>query len=118
MRARAVSHLPVGAVFYLQFARSDSLVFTQPDLSIGPVSVASGQIDPQTESVQAPVENEINLSLSRDDLLLFTRDRVYSGVRIQFPGTNGQVVKLLASDYLTLKAFANIKVHVKDSSNE
>lgn len=112
------SHLPIGAGLAMYFAESDSNLYDNPDLTIGPISFESGEIDESTGLVLAPTTSTVNIELSEEETNYFTREQVYSGVRLIFPGTEGNVVRLLATDYVDIKANIQVAVHVEDSSKD
>ncbi|KAA3619901.1 MAG: hypothetical protein DWQ05_04030 [Calditrichaeota bacterium] len=112
------SHLPVGASLEMLFAETDSTVFTNPGLIIGPVSFESGEIDPVTGLVIAPVMSHIEIELSEQETNYFTSDSLFSATRLIFPGTDGNIVKLLTTDYIDVRANITLSVHVEDSSKE
>ncbi|MFQ5629165.1 MAG: hypothetical protein ACE5I1_10430 [bacterium] len=114
--AQINSHLPLGASLDLYFAASDSTVYTIPDVAIGPINLASGQIDAQTGVVSAPQQSEIEVSLTKEQIDFFARDVLYSGIKVNFPGTNNQVVRLLASDFVEVKAYVNFKVMANENA--
>ena len=117
LMVKTVSHLPIGAQFYINFALADSLVFNSPALRIGPISIESGQVDPATQIVVLPKENMIDIKLTREELQFFTNAPIFTGVQIQFSGTQGQVVKLLSSDYLDIKAVVRMQVNVGETNS-
>lgn len=110
--ARVNSHLPVGATIELFFAENDSAVYDNPPVKLGPVVLNSGQIDPQSGDVTGAALSEIELSLEKSQIEFFARDVVYSGVKISLPGTDDQFVRLKATDYVEVKAYAQFKVKV------
>ncbi len=117
LMVKTVSHLPIGAQIYMNFALEDSSVFQNPQLRIGPVSIESGVIDPATKTVAMPRENQINIKLSREEMQFFANSPIFTGVEIDFPGTQGQVVQLLSSDYLDIQAVVRLQVKVGETQS-
>ena len=118
--AKLHSHLPLGASIELCFAATDTSVYTNPQVTLGPITLEEGFIDPNTGLVSAPQQSDIALTLSKKQIDFFARDTVYSGLRVTLPGTGNQTVRLLATDYIDVKAYAKFQLHVNDAltSNE
>ncbi len=118
INVRINSHLPVGASLEMLFAQSDSSIFTNPGLVIGPVVFESGEIDPATGMVIDAVASDIDIELTDEETNYFTSDSLFSAIRLIFPGTDGQIVRLLATDFIDIRANIRLSVRVEDSSKE
>ena len=106
-----VSHLPVAATIELYFSTIDtSQVYTAPGLTIGPLSVKSGEIDQQTGRVAAPRSSALEIVLNREQLRYFVAEEVFLGVKVNLPGTGEQTISLLATDYISINAAVKLKV--------
>lgn len=110
--AEIENHLPVGATAELYFGNVDSLVFEQPGVVIGPLQVSQGQVEPASGEVAESTVSEVALDVTGDDLLRLLTAPLYAGVRIVTPGTDGDVVRVLPSDFVVVKAYAQIKLQV------
>ncbi len=116
LHATINSHLPLGATLSLLFARSRSDVFSAPGVTIGPVTVASGQVDPATGQVQGAVLSTISISMDKNELDFFAQDTIYGGLRVRFPGTGGRTVTALSTDYIDVQAYIGATTRVGQDS--
>jgi hypothetical protein len=110
--AQIANHLPVGATAELFFGSVDSLVFEQPEVVIGPIEVSAGQLEEGSGLVAEETLSEVRIELNNADLQRLFTAPLYAGLRIVMPGTGGTVVRVLPSDYLTIKAYAEVKLKV------
>lgn len=55
-------------------------------------------------SIAEPGKKSFSISLSQKDIQVFDSPQVFSGVRIDFTGTQGKMVKVRPGDYIYLKA--------------
>ncbi len=115
---RISNHLPTGASVSFYFGRSKDAVFTNPVLVIGPVTVNAGVIDAGSGLVSSAVLSENKISLTEPELKIFDTTPLYAGVLVDFPGTNGQVVRIVRSDYMDIKAVATVKFTVDSESTD
>ena len=75
--------------------------------------------DPNGEyfrAVDPPRMSSVTLSLEQEDFKIFSRDHIYQGIRMEFPGTASSVnplgmVKIDPSDYVTIRAKAQATVN-------
>jgi hypothetical protein len=116
--ARIANHLPLGAAVSFYFGRDQDSVFTSPVLVVGPVTAQAGVVDANTGLVSASRMNEINISLTEEQLKTFETKPLFAAVLIDFPGTGGQVVRLVRSDFMDIKAVATVKFTVDPKSND
>jgi hypothetical protein len=105
------NHLPMGATVDLVFCESDSTLFTSPLLTIGPLAPESPGVD-GSGYVQAARKSEIFFDLTEEQMETFLRKPLYMGLRILLDGTDGQYVKVRASDFIQIKAHSRIQVKV------
>jgi hypothetical protein len=106
--ARINNHLPAGASLSLHFALADSMVFKAPEVVIGPFHITEPLVDPASGRVVQVRQSEIEVALNEAQLKIFEKSPVYSGVALEFPGTNGNLVRVVASDFIEIRAVAAI----------
>jgi len=116
LSARIANHLPMGASLFFYFGRSEASVFSSPVLVIGPAVVQAPALQNGSGLVQAPRLSEVNISLSEQQLKVFSTEPLFAGVLVDLPGTNGQIVRVIRSDYLDIKAAATINLTVDPES--
>lgn len=118
------NHLPASAEVSVHLSKtiSDSTIFENADLIIGPVrlepALLSGTApavvtEPSTYSWSELLEKE-------PDLQLFESEQLFWATRLTFEGTMGQRVKVRPSDYVHIRAHGLAKVHAdfKDKDEE
>ncbi|MGB2981681.1 MAG: hypothetical protein WBC77_10600, partial [Candidatus Zixiibacteriota bacterium] len=109
---KAESHLPLGAEARILFSRNQESLFSNPDLVIGPVSVTAGKLD-YDGSVKESNFSEIEISLTHQELQVFTGTPFYMTGTIDFPGTDGEPIRALATDYIKVISYLELNVKNK-----
>lgn len=109
---KAESHLPIGAEARILFSRNQESLFLNPDLVIGPVNVAAGELD-YDGSVKESNFSEIEISLTHQELQVFTGTPFYMAGTIDFPGTDGESIKALSTDYIKITSYLELNVKNK-----
>jgi len=105
------SNIPLGASVQVLFSTNEQTIFSNPNLKIGPLRANPGAISPDGY-VQSPATNEFNFKLTKEQMQLFTKDKLFSAVYVSIDGTNGKYVKFRGSDSLQLKSYATIELRV------
>ena len=107
------NHLPLGASVTLFFSstRADSTLYDHPDLTIGPLNVASAPTSGNPGLVTGAVTSDLVVTLTKDQLELFEQPKVYQGIRFEFSGTGGQMVRIRPSDYIGVRASVSMKIN-------
>ncbi len=77
------------------------------------VTVTPAQADPNTGFVTASQNNEITLSLTRDEFRIFKNPPLNVGYELRLDGTDG-VVSLRANDFVTVSGTARVQILIKD----
>jgi len=114
--ARLQNHLPMGASVVFHFGRRRATVYSSPSLVIGPIRVEAAPVENASGRVRESRLSEVALALSEQQLRVFSTAPLFAGVLIDFPGTNGQVVRVVRSDYLDIKAVASVNFTVDPES--
>jgi hypothetical protein len=109
---KAESHLPVGAEARVLFSRNLQSLFSSPDIVIGPVSVAAGELN-YDGSVKESNFSETEISLTHEELQVFTSTPFYMAGTIDFPGTDGESIKAVAADYIRITCYLELNVKNK-----
>lgn len=105
-----VNHLPIAVNILVLLGPDSATLYTpnHPDvISIGPVSIASGQLNPDG-TVASATESENVVSIDGADLQILLGDSLWMGELITFPGTGGNSVKLSASDWLSITSYLEV----------
>lgn len=118
LAARILNHLPLGASISFYFGRSESTIFSTPALVIGPVSVQPASLDADTGLVLEPLLSEVTLALTEEQLKVFDTAPLFSGLLVDFPGTDGHLVRIIRTDYIDIRAVAQINSTIDTDSNQ
>jgi hypothetical protein len=106
------NHLPLGAETKISFSRDQGDLFSRPDLVIGPVEVPAGELN-HDGSVKESDFSEIKISLSYDDLQVFTSTPFYMTGHIDFPGSEGKTIRASATDFVKITSYLELSVKNK-----
>ncbi|MCP4572696.1 MAG: hypothetical protein GY838_10130 [bacterium] len=108
------NHLPMGVEATLLFSPDTTTIRTDPLLTVGPVTVSAGRVDPLTMRVMSAVTStpEVNLTVAESKLL--GTEGLYSVVRVQLLDTNGQPVQVLATDYVVFRGMVRMNFEVSE----
>ncbi len=106
--AKIENHLPLPAQVELYF-KTNPEVYTQPDLLIGPLVINCGEID-ENGNLITPILFEDVIPLEKDELRIFESVPFYVGGKIFLPGTDGEKVKFVDSDYIKVSSYLEVKV--------
>jgi len=111
IQARMANHFPVGASAEIHVATRDTAVFKTPELVIGPITIGAGRVEASGVVTEATA-NEVDLALTKEQLRVFEQSPLYVGIRVSLPGTNGQVVRAMLSDYLEVSALGQFRARI------
>jgi len=106
------NHLPVGAEVKILFSHNQAELLFNPDLKIGPIAIPTGLLK-LDGSVRSSSLSETEINVSYDDLQIFTSTPFYMIGIIDFPGTNGQVVRANAADFIKLTSYLELNMKNK-----
>ena len=118
MDASIGNHLPMGASVSFYFGRSKDSVFSAPELIIGPVTALAGELEAATGLVKSSRLSTNKISLSDEQLGVFETTPLFAGVLVEFPGTNGQIVRVMRSDFMEIKAVISVNFTVDPDSKD
>lgn len=106
------SHLPLGAKVLILVSKNQEDIFSDPDLVIGPVNVLSGEFDGSGLVTSSRI-SENTVSLSHEELQVFRNSPFYIAGKLDFPGTNGNIIKALATDFIQITSYVELEVKNK-----
>ncbi len=105
------NHLPID-VSMTVFIGSDSLsLFSSPPLVIGPIEVASGTVG-DNGLVTSPESTFHTFQLSREELQIFDYRTLFVGQLVGFPGTDGETVRIVSTDYVDLEVYMTVRLRI------
>jgi len=109
--ARITNKMPFGATIVAKLSTQDSTVYSRPQLLIGPLDIKPAPVDAAGYASSASL-NEITLGLTKEDLQIFENEKVFTGIEIIFPGSDGTAVHVMTSDYITIQLYSVLKINV------
>jgi len=93
----------------------DSLsTLNDPELTIGPLTVASGLIGETSRYVEETVTTRHVITLSGTQINAFTRENAYTALRAIIPGTDGAEVMLRTGDGLSALGALSVDILIDD----
>ncbi|MFH1891993.1 MAG: hypothetical protein ABIK83_04845 [Candidatus Zixiibacteriota bacterium] len=107
------NHLPLAATLTLHLAGDSTSLWDNPELTIGPIEVASGEVGTSGLVIKA-IGSDVTIALNHDDLSILDNSILYVGEVITFPGTNGQAVRIISSDFIDIEAYITINARIGD----
>lgn len=111
------NHLPIETNLIIIFGLVDSLVYEQPELSIGPIAVQPSIYSSDTGYSEEATTSDIEISLTAEQLKIFKNDPLFVGLLVEIPGTNGQVVRVTETDFLNVTLSLKLKVLIGPTDN-
>ncbi len=87
---------------------------SNPLLDIGPVAVAAAIIDPTSHLVSQAVTSTPVISLTAAEARVFGLPGLLTRVQVVLPSSNGQPVRVLASDYVEFQGVVELEVRIDD----
>ncbi|MBN1350851.1 hypothetical protein JXJ21_15640 [candidate division KSB1 bacterium] len=112
------NHFPFETQLQIALRTVDSLVYSQPEVVLGPVTIQSGNIDPNTGYVSSASLSEIQLEMSEQQIQIFDNPKLYAGILLDLPGSDGNTIKANRSDYLSLSIGARLLIKIDLTDDE
>ncbi|MBD3218742.1 MAG: hypothetical protein GF310_10725 [candidate division Zixibacteria bacterium] len=109
--ATITNHLPFGAEVELYLGGDSTVLYSSPQLTIGPIEVGAGVVDAAGLVTEA-IESDVVIHLSEEDLDIIENATLYIGQKITLPGTNGQAVNIINTDYLDIEAHIELNTRL------
>ena len=107
------NHLPLGASLTLYLGGDSLTLYDDPELTIGPIEVSSGIVGAGGLVVDS-TGSDNTIELTHEDLQILNNETLYIGQIITFPGTNGESVRIVSSDYLDIQAYITVSTRIGD----
>ncbi len=106
------SHLPLDAEVSVFVSKNKEGIFSDPDLVIGPVNVLRGELDQNGLVIDSRLSESI-VSLNHEELQIFRNSPFYIAGKLDFPGTDGNIIKALATDFIKITSYLEVEVKSK-----
>lgn len=107
--AQLANRIPLGVDVSFFMSSQDTSVYTNPELTIGPLSLQPAVTSGGNGVEEAP--SEILVELTQQQIALFANDQIFVGFSVQLPGTN-EIVRVYTEDYVRVKAYGEFTYHV------
>ena len=108
------NHFPFGLDVEFLVGPDEATLLDDPELVIGPVTVAPGDIDPVTRYVRDIVKTQQTITLDATQIAAFTRPGACTALRALIPGTEGLEVVLRTCDGLSARGALSAEILVTD----
>ena len=109
--AIVTNHLPIGASIQANISRTDSTVYSNPDLIIGPLFIEPALTNENGISSDSST-NEISFLLTKENLKIFEDSPIYTGIEITLPGTDGKSIRIMESDFIKIQMYSKFKLSI------
>ncbi len=106
--------IPLGASVYLNLSKTDSSVYSNPNLIVGPIEIGAATTD-ETGIATRPVQQVSNFILTKDDLKLFENQQLFMGLKIILPGTDNQIITITSSNFINVNAHTIMKFNLTEN---
>lgn len=103
------NHLPLKARAKIFFSGDQGDLFSNPDLTIGPIEVPAGVLG-YYGSVEGSNSSVTEIDLTYHQLQVFTNSPFYMAGSIDFPGTYGETIKASTGDFITIASYLELDV--------
>ncbi len=97
-----VNHLPLGATVEIFFGSDSATLYTNPGLTIGPLSIDAAPVSGAGLVIDTASTGYQEIMLSNADIQILKNDTLYIGQELILQGSDGQSVRLIQSDYITV----------------
>jgi hypothetical protein len=114
LQLEVLNHLPLGIEARVLFGTDSLTVKEQPLLAIGPIAVAAADVDPVTRAVSVARTSRPLVTVSAADVQLLATEGLLSVLEVVLPSTDGQAVRILTTDYVTVQGLVYLDVEVSD----
>jgi len=102
------NHLPLGVSVEIYFSGDSATVYTNPELTLGPIEVNAGTIGSNGEVIASTESGNI-ISINSNDIKILENPILYSGQIITLAGSNGQTIKITGDDYVAASGVIQVQ---------
>ncbi len=97
-----VNNLPLGASIEIFLGADSATLYTNPGLTIGPLSIDAAPVSGAGLVIDTASTGYQEIMLSNADIQILKNETLYIGQELILQGTDGQSVRLIQSDYITV----------------
>jgi len=114
VRLEVLNHLPFDAELMLTVAADSASLDASPLLVIGPLTIASAAVSPETGVVVTPTVSRPTVDLDTEESRVFGLPGLVTRVTATLPDNGGRTVRVLSTDYLEVRGSVQLDVLVDD----
>ncbi|HOP06744.1 MAG TPA: hypothetical protein PLF13_05565 [candidate division Zixibacteria bacterium] len=103
------SHLPIGMTVQVFFGPDSASLYTDPQLTIGPIEVGAAPTDANGIVTGEAGTGVQEILLTNDDVQVLKNDPLYIGQQLLIHDSDGQAVKITQNDYVTINGRIEIE---------
>lgn len=107
------NHLPVGLSAEILLSGDSATLYTNPELTLGPIDVPAGNLHPDGTVSSAIIAENI-ITMDSVSVQILNNDTLWIGEMVTLHGTDGTSVKMSASDYLKITGYIEIDFNFSD----
>lgn len=97
-----INHLPLGASVEIFLGPDSTTLYSNPALTIGPLVINAAPVSGAGLVLDTAATGYQEIMLTNADLQVLKSDTLYIGQELILQGSNGQSVKLMQNDYITV----------------
>ncbi|MCP4567759.1 MAG: hypothetical protein GY841_09300 [FCB group bacterium] len=102
-----VNHLPIGVSAEILLSADSATLYTNPDVRLGPITVEAGELNPDG-TVSAPTISQNAIEMDSTEIAILYNDSLWIGEYITFESTNGNSVRMMANDSLSISSYIEV----------
>ncbi|MCK5126534.1 MAG: hypothetical protein KAR42_09780 [candidate division Zixibacteria bacterium] len=107
------NHLPLGITVEILLSGDSATLYSNPEISLGPVTVGAGVLNPDGTVSEATLSNN-SISMDSTQIQVLHNDTLWVGELINLHSTNGASVKMSVSDYLNITGYIDLDINFSD----
>lgn len=108
------NRLPLGVSAQILLGGDSATLYSDPELVLGPIDVAPGVLRPDG-TVEAPTISENVLAIDSTQISILENPTLWIGEIFTLQSTNGESVRLTASDSLTVNSYIEVDFNFSES---
>lgn len=110
-KATMRNHLPLGAQMSIYIGTDSASLFSAPLTILGPLSFDQATTDLNGAASEEVITNS-EIELTTENLRVFSNRSLYIAPVLELTGSNGQTVRIRASDYMAINGVVEISARV------
>jgi hypothetical protein len=114
INATVTNHLPSGIEVYLYLSSDSATIYTAPEVTIGPITVAAGQVDGSGITIASTISNSV-ITVDSADAQVLKNSRIYIGELLTLASSGGQPIRFMGADFVDVKAHVIIDYLINDN---